>query len=193
MSFVKQLPPKKLSAGASYRLAGAVIGLGLFASITPAALYETYARLWHFSSLTLTLVYAAYFFGVLASLLLIGRISDEVGRRPVLLSALGVLMVATVLFATAQSLAWLFVARAIQGLATGAALSTAAAALLDFHPRHDPADVGLANGLASAAGIGLGALVSSALVQLGEAPRVLPFVVLFALFALAFAGASRIP
>jgi MFS family permease len=37
----------------------------------------------------------------------------------------------TVLFMLAQSVAWLFVARAIQGLATGAALSAASAALLD--------------------------------------------------------------
>jgi MFS family permease len=190
---MKALHERKLSERGAYRLAAAVIGLGLFASITPAPLYETYARLWHFSSLTLTLVYATYFFGVLASLLLIGRVSDEVGRRPVLLASLAVLMTATALFASARSLAWLYVARGIQGLATGAALSTAAAALLDFHPRRDPAGAGLANGVASAAGIGLGALVSSALVQLGEAPRVLPFVVLFVLFAIAFAAAYRMP
>jgi MFS family permease len=78
-------------------------------------------------------------------------------------------------------------------LATGAAVSAASAALLDLHPRRDPAGVGLANGVASASGIGLGALVSSSLVQLGSAPRVLPYVVLFVLFALAFAGAYWMP
>jgi hypothetical protein len=31
-----------------------VIGLGLFASVTPTPLYGTYSGLWHFSSLTLT-------------------------------------------------------------------------------------------------------------------------------------------
>ena len=35
------------------------------------------------------------------------------------------------------------------------------AALLDLHPRRDPAGVGLANGVASAAGMGLGVLVSA--------------------------------
>jgi MFS family permease len=87
----------------------------------------------------------------------------------------------------------LFVGRGLQGLATGAAVGTASAALLDLHPRRDPAGVALANGVASAGGIGLGALVSSALVQLGAAPRVLPFVVLFVLFALAFAGVYWMP
>ena len=82
-------------------------------------------------------------------------------------------MASTVLFMLADSVAWLFVARGLQGLATGAALSAASAALLDLHPRRDPAGVGLANGVAAAGGIGLGMLVSSLLVQLGSAPRVL--------------------
>jgi MFS family permease len=182
-----------LSKRAAYWLAAAVIGLSLFASLTPSPLYRTYSEIWHFSPLTLTLIYATYAFGVLATLLLAGRVSDDVGRRPVLLVSLGVLMASTVLFMLAGSAAWLFVARGLQGLATGAALSAASAALLDLHPRRDPAGVGLTNGVAAAAGIGLGALVSSSLVQLGSAPRVLPFVVLLVLFALAFAGAYWMP
>src|SRR3954447_376299 len=184
---------RTLPGRVAYVLAASVIGLALFASITPSPLYRSYSALWHFSPLTLTLVYATYMFGVLASLLLVGRVSDEVGRRPVLLGALGVLIVSTTLFTVADSVAWLFVARGLQGLATGAAVSAASAALLDLHPRRDPAAVGLANGVASASGIGLGALVSSCLVQLGAAPRVLPFVVLLVLFGIAFAGAYWMP
>jgi MFS family permease len=185
--------PRTLSPRLAYGLSAAVIGLALFASVTPSPLYETYSELWQFSPLTLTLIYATYAFGVLAALLLAGRASDEVGRRPVLLAALGTLMVSTVLFMLADSAAWLFAARGLQGLATGMALSAASAALLDLHPRRDPAGVGLTNGSVSAGGIGLGILVSSSLVQLGREPRVLPYVVLFALFAIAFAGAYLMP
>ena len=184
---------RTLSAPLAYALAGAVILLALFASATPTPLYGIYRDLWDFSQLVLTLVYAVYAFGVLTTLLLAGRISDEVGRRPVLLGALATLMGATVLFMFAQSVVWLFVARAIQGLATGLALSTAAAALLDLHPRRDPAGVGLTNGVASAAGIGLGTLVSAAFVELLPAPRVLPYVPLLVLFAIAFTGALLMP
>ena len=99
----------------AYALAASVIGLGLFASITPSPLYHAYSVLWHFSPLTLTLIYATYAFGVLASLLLVGGVSDDVGRRPVLLVALGGLMAATVLFIVADSAAWLFVARGDPG------------------------------------------------------------------------------
>jgi MFS family permease len=177
----------------AYVLSAGVIGLGLFASVTPSPLYHVYATRWHFGPVTLTLIYATYAFGVLATLLLAGRVSDEVGRRPVLLVALASLALSSVIFILADSTAWLFVGRGIQGLATGAAISTASAALLDLHPRRDPAAVSLANGVASAAGIALGMLLSSALVQLGDAPRVLPYVVLLTLFALAFIGAYLMP
>ncbi len=184
---------RTLSPRLAYGLVAVVIGLALFASGTPSPLYSTYRELWGFSSFVLTLVYATYAFGVLASLVLAGRISDQWGRRPVLLVSLGTLLVTTVLFMLASSVAWLFVARGIQGIATGLALGAASAAMLDLHPRRDPAGVGLANGVVSAGGLGLGVLVSSLLVQFAPAPRVLPYVALLVLFAIAFVGALLMP
>jgi predicted MFS family arabinose efflux permease len=177
----------------AYWHAAAVIGLCLFASVVPSPLYHLYAAAWHFSPLTLTLIYATYAFGVLAALLLAGRVSDQAGRRPVLLVAIPALMVSWLVFIAAGSTLWLFLARGLQGLATGAALSAASAALLDLHVRRDPVSVGLANGVASAGGLGLGALTSAALVQTGVAPRVLPYVLLLVLFAAALAGAFWMP
>jgi MFS family permease len=184
---------RQLSPKLAYGLVAAVISLALFASGTPSPLYGTYRELWHFSPVVLTLVYATYAFGVLASLVLAGRISDEVGRRPVLLVALSTLMGASVLFMLADSVAWLFIARGIQGIATGLALGAASASLLDLHPRRDPAGVGLTNGVASTAGMGLGVLTSAVVIDTLPAPRVLPYVVLFVLFAIAFAGALLMP
>ena len=182
-----------LSPRLAFALVAAIIGLALFASGTPSPLYGTYRELWGFSSVVLTLVYATYAFGVLAALILAGRISDEVGRRPVLLVALAALMGATVLFMLADSVVWLFVARGVQGLATGLALGAASASLLDLHPRRDPSGVGLTNGVVSAGGMGLGVLVSATFVELLPAPRVLPYVALFVLFAIALAGVARMP
>jgi MFS family permease len=149
-------PRRTLGPRAAYALAALIVGLALFASGVPSPLYGIYRELWGFSPLVLTLVYAIYAFGVLTTLILAGRLSDEVGRRPVLLVALGVLMASTLLFILASSVVWLFVARAIQGLATGAILSAGSAALLDLHPRRDAVSVSLANGVASAGGLGLG-------------------------------------
>jgi predicted MFS family arabinose efflux permease len=191
------VPPRarirEASTRSAYALSAAIIGLALFASATPSPLYETYSRLWGFSPVVVTLVYATYAIGVLTALLFAGRASDEAGRRPVLIIALGGLIGASVLFMLAESVVWLFAARAVQGLATGLALGTASAGLLDFHPRQDPEGVGLTNGVVSAAGLGLGALVSSALVQLLPAPRLLPYVLVLVLAAVALIGVLSMP
>ncbi|MFL5919093.1 MAG: hypothetical protein ACJ74X_10245 [Gaiellaceae bacterium] len=53
--------------------------------------------------------------------------------------------------------------------------------------------MGLTNGVASGAGIGLGVLISAALVQLLPAPRVLPYVLMLVLFTVAFVGVLLMP
>jgi MFS family permease len=178
----------KLPPHVAYAVPAAVIGLSLYASSAPSPLYDSYAALWGFSTAVLTLIYATYAIGVLVALLLAGRLSDDIGRRPVLIAALIGIMASTILFAVADSVVWLFVARAVQGLATGLALSAAGAALFDLHPRRDPVSAGLTNGVSSAVGPGLGIIVSAALVQFAPAPRVLPYAVEFVLLAITLIG-----
>ena len=139
-------------------VAGFVV-LALMASSTPTPLYTIYAAEWGFSALSVTEVYAVYAIGVLLALLLTGGLSDVIGRRPVIVSALLGLVGAELVFMVAGGLDWLYLARSIQGLATGLLLGATGAAMVDLHPRRDGSQAGLVNGLASAAGIGLGALV----------------------------------
>ena len=80
------------------------------------------------------------------------------------------------LFLLADSVAWLFAARALQGLTTGTVLGAAGAALLDLHPRRDGHHASLVNGVVSVLGIGTGALVASVLVQYAPSPLTTPFV-----------------
>jgi MFS family permease len=93
----------RISSRAAYILMASIIGLALFASGTPSPLYETYRALWGFTPVVLTLVYATYALGVLASLMLAGPVSDQAGRRTVLIVALAALMLATVVFMMANS------------------------------------------------------------------------------------------
>jgi MFS family permease len=108
---VAAAPRRTLPRSVAYVLAAYVIGLGFFAAVTPSPLYRSYSTVFHFSALTLTLVYATYALGVLATLLVAGSVSDDVGRRPVLLVSLAVLMASTVLFFYADSVVWLFIER----------------------------------------------------------------------------------
>src|SRR5437868_5820403 len=87
-------------------------------------LYAVYARHFHFSSLVLTAIFATYAFVLVPALVLFGRLSDRFGRRPVILAGLAAAVAALVLFALAGGTAWLFGARALQGLAGAAATLT---------------------------------------------------------------------
>src|ERR1044071_8145939 len=90
------------------------------AGANPATpLYAVYAERFHFSSLVLTAVFATYAFVLVPALILFGRLSDRFGRRPVILAGLAVAVAGLLLFTFARGTAWLFGARALQGLAVG--------------------------------------------------------------------------
>jgi MFS family permease len=75
---------------------------------------------------------------LLGTLLVAGSLSDHIGRRPVLLLALAIEIVAMVAFAEARGVGWLFAARVLQGIATGIAMGAISAALLDLQPVAKP-------------------------------------------------------
>jgi MFS family permease len=118
-----------------------------------------------FSAVTLTAIFAVYVLALLLSLLTVGRLSDFIGRRPVLASALVVQAVAMAVFLGADSVEALMLARAVQGLATGAAIGVLGAYLLDLQPGDGSRLGSLINSAAPTAGLGLGAIGTGVLMQ----------------------------
>lgn len=169
------------------------LGLLLFASSVPSPLYIVYQGQWGFSDVTLTSVFAVYALTLLVSLLVAGSVSDHVGRRPTLVFALVLELLAMLLFAEAQSVAWLFAARALQGLATGIAMGAISAALLDLQPVDNERRGALVGVAAPLSGLAVGALSAGVLVQYGPYPTRLVFWLLVGAFALALAFAAMIP
>jgi hypothetical protein len=163
---------------ALYLLASLVVSL-LAASAAPTPLYAIYQRMWGFTPITITIVFGVYAVAVLVTLLTLGRLSDSIGRRPVLLAALGVQILSMVVYATAGGVGELMGARIIQGLATGAALGAIGAGMLDV----DRERGALANALAPGLGSGSGALISALFVQFLPAPTHLIYYALIGVFA----------
>jgi multidrug resistance protein len=99
---------------------------------------------------------------------LLGRLSDRVGRRPVVLVSLAGTVVSYLLFAFAHTLAALFVSRLLAGI-TGANIAAAQAIIADVTPPEERASgmglIGMAFGLGFIFGPALGGLA----VHLGEA------------------------
>ncbi len=75
----------------------------------PTPLYVLYERRDHFSGLIVTVIFAAYAGGVVASLFLAGHVSDWFGRRPVLVSAILLNAVSAAAFAAWPELPGLLV------------------------------------------------------------------------------------
>jgi predicted MFS family arabinose efflux permease len=168
-------------------LASAALTL-LASSSAPTPLYATYQARWGFSDLTVTVIFGVYAVAVLVSLLVFGSLSDHVGRRPLLLSGLGMQVPVMVLFAFAGNLDVLLLARVLQGLATGAALGAIGAGLVDLHPTRGP----VANASALMAGTASGSLLSALFVELLPAPRELVYLFLAGVFLLQATGVAMI-
>ena len=153
-------------------------------SAVPSPLYALYQDMWGFSDAVLTEVFAIYVVALLVSLLVFGALSDHVGRRPVLLGAIFFEALSLILFLVANDVAALAIARVIQGLATGVALATLSAVIVDLQPEHAPKRSGVVNGVAPLAGLALGALGCGLLIQFAPWPTSLVFIVLLVALAL---------
>jgi MFS family permease len=156
-------------------------------------LYAVYERSFGFSSAVLTLVFATYALVLAPSLLVFGQLSDRLGRRRVLAAGFATATLGLLLFAVAPGLEWLFVARAIQGLATGMVTGAASAALveLDSDPFSDRAALFAA--LAQAGGTAAGPLIAGMLAEWAPARLVLPFAIFSGLGVVAVVASLAIP
>jgi MFS family permease len=182
-----------LSLPTAFAATAAIFVLFASASSAPSPLYVVYQKEWGFSTTTLTVIFAVYVIGLIGSLLVLGALSDHVGRRPVLGAAIALEGVSFVLFFFASGVAGLLVARVAQGIATGAAFSTLGATLVDLTPAHAPGRAGLVNSVAPISGLALGAIGCGALVQFAPAPTHLVFVVLLVGMVLAGVAILRMP
>ncbi|MDY7552203.1 MFS transporter [Pseudomonas veronii] len=149
----------------------------LAASSATTPLYHLYQEGLHFSSGMLTLVFGVYALSLLAALLTVGSLSDHLGRKPVIFAALGLNMLAMLLFINESGVAWLIAARTLQGFATGMATAVLGAALLDTDRQQGP----LVNSVAPLLGMACGAMGSSLLVEFAPLPTQLIYWTLLAL------------
>ncbi|MEE6261787.1 MFS transporter [Plantactinospora sonchi] len=180
---------RRLSPEVSLLLLASILVSFLAASSAPTPLYGIYQARWHFSPITTTVVFASYAVAVLVALLTVGKLSDHVGRRPVLLVAIAVQMVALVIFVFADGVPTLLAARAVQGLAAGTATGAVGAGMLDVNRARGT----LTNAIAPGIGTGTGALLSALFIQFLPAPTRLVYVVLLVILLVQAIGVMLMP
>ncbi len=170
----------RLGGAAATLLLVSILAAFMAASTTPTPLYRLYQEAWGFSPVILTVVFSAYAFSLLLALLTAGKLSDHIGRRPVIFAALALEILAMVAFIGANSANALIGARLCQGFATGVASGVLGAAILDASLEHGP----LINGIGMPVGLAIGAVGASILAEFAPLPLRLSYMLLLALFAL---------
>ncbi|RWQ34438.1 MAG: MFS transporter [Mesorhizobium sp.] len=150
--------------------------------LTP--LYVIYKQAFGFSQITLTLVYAVYVIGNLAALLMFGRLSDVIGRRPAALAAMAVAVVSALSFLFAENVAWLDIARILSGLGIGVGAGTGTAWLAELVAADDKSRAAIIATSTNFLGLGLGALAAGLLAEYAPWPLRLTFVVYLAVLVL---------
>lgn len=172
----------------SFLLLLALLAMALGTSALPSPLYPIYAQEWGFGPLATTVIFAVYAIGALAAALTVGPISDAVGRKPVLLTALVMMLVGLGIFLLADAVWELLLARLIHGAAIGATIVVSGAALLDVRP-YDGDRNGAISGSVLNAGIALTVLGSAMAAQWSAHPLRTPYAVMGVIVTVLLAAA----
>lgn len=159
----------------------------------PTPIYALYAEQMEFGVLTTTVIYAMYAGGVLFALLVFGRWSDAIGRRPILLAGVVAAVLSAAVFLTADSVAVLSIGRVLSGLSAGLSTGTATAAVIEAAPPNWRTRAAAVATIANIGGLGAGPVVAGLLVQYAPEPLRLSFALHIVLALLAGAAVLIAP
>jgi MFS family permease len=179
--------PLTVTAEARGFIAATVSFVSVFAAGAAAIpLYDTYRSVDGLTNDQFSLVAVAYFACAVFALLVLGRLSNHHGRRPVSIAALLLAIAGCLTLLWVHSFLPLMIGRALQGLAAGLASSAIGAYAVDTAPRRPRWLAATVTTAASTVGLALGVFLSGALVEFAPAPRELAFCV----FAVVLSGCA---
>jgi MFS family permease len=148
---------------ATFWTIAAMLPLLLASAAIPSPLYRVYQSQWGFSASTLSVIFGVYVATLLVTLLIFGKLSDFLGRRPIIIVGLLFDVAACIVFLLAGGVGSLLLARALQGVAVGIGAGPIGAALLDLEPKGGLAPLVTSNG--PSVGLATGGLFSAIMVQ----------------------------
>ncbi|WP_411699831.1 MFS transporter [Conyzicola sp.] len=166
-------------------------------STLPTPLYALYQQRDGFAAFLITVIFAAYGVGVMASLYFAGHVSDWLGRRRIILIAIVVEIVAAVIFLIWPEVPGLILARFVNGVGVGMLTATATAHLSELRavarPDEGPSTSGTVSSFVNIGGLAAGALISGVLAQFVVAPLVVPYLVFLVLLVAAAVAVAFVP
>lgn len=176
--------PMPLRSRAGFRITLAGMAVMMAGASAPSPFYPMLQQEIGFSAATLTGIFAVYTLALLASLLIMGSLSDHIGRRPVISGGFAMMALSVALFWHAGDVQGLMVARVLQGIAAGLLLSALSAAVVDLEPKDKPGSASVWNSVVPLGGLAAGALVAGILMDVTDMAEADVFGTLVAAYAL---------
>lgn len=177
--------PRLAFAGVAFAFLVTMLGTTL-----PTPLYPGYQTAYGFSQLIITVIFAAYALGVIAALLVAGRWSDQLGRRPLLFAGLTAAALSDLVFLGAEGLSSLLAGRVLSGMSAGIFTGTATVAVVESAPAAWKRTAIFVATAANMGGLGLGPVVAGALAEYVAWPLHLAYAVHLGLLVIAVLGVA---
>lgn len=166
-------------------------------STIPTPLYAIYQQRDGFPTYVITVIFASYAIGVMASLYLAGHVSDWLGRRRVALVAVLAEALSAAIFLIWPAVPGLLLARFICGVGVGVLTATATAHLSELRqiarPGEDPSRSALISSMVNLGGLAFGPLVGGLLAQYVDAPLRRPYEIFLVLLLISAVGIALVP
>ncbi len=194
---VDQGEPRRPGGDASRRFAFGLVSYAfavtMLGTTLPTPLYPLYRAQLGFSELLVTVIFAMYAVGVIAALLLLGGMSDQVGRRRMLLAGIALSAASAVTFLVGGGVAVLLLGRVLSGLSAGIFTGTATVTVVELAAPSRRSWATLVATAANMGGLGCGPLLAGLLAQYAPLPLRLCFIVDLVLLVVAAAGVIAAP
>ena len=171
----------KLQSNATFWVASCAFVLVFMTSGTPISLFNLYRVENGLTNADLGVVSLAYFISAAVALLMFGRLSNHIGRKPMALIAIGCCALSCILLMLMTDVTLLFAARLLQGFACGVATSSIGAYAVDAGEHQPKWLVAAVASTSPMVGIPLGAISSGALVTWGPFPKITIFALVLTL------------
>ncbi|MBU3847206.1 MAG: MFS transporter [Candidatus Acinetobacter avistercoris] len=150
--------------------------LGTIGTALASPLYPLYQQLWELMPSDITLIFVAYMFGCLTTLLFFGRTSNTIGYIKTMQIGLVFIIVGLLFSMFATHFLWLSVGRFIIGIASGLMTTAALLGLIQTVPEQHKQIAPQLSSIIIAIGFGLGPLVGGVIAQFSQAPLVTPYI-----------------
>jgi MFS family permease len=159
--------------------------VAVFAAVgSTIPLFNIYRAEEGFTNAGISVTVVAYSAATLATLLVLGRLSHHLGRRPTSIASLILIIVGCVLLLNVHDIGILITGRLLMGLGAGLASTSLTAYIVDAAPARPAWLASVASSQTVMLGLAVGAIASGALVQFGPWPRDLIFLVVIGLLLL---------